>query len=279
MAVSGPDARIPRADSGLARPGERRALPLALVGALSLSAWAVLAVWSASPYARYLEHGGWDRLGALASLCRSVPQGELVIPAALYAVAWLLMITAMMLPTTLPLLGIFSRVTGSRPDGAALLARVVAGYAVAWLGFGLLAHGLDSALHLAAENIDWLVGRGELAGGAVLIAAGAFQFSALKYRCLERCRTPFAFINERWHGRAPAREAFRIGLDHGVFCVGCCWALMLVMFVVGMGNLGWMLLLAAAMAAEKNLPWGRRLRTPIGLGLMAWGGTLAVVSF
>jgi predicted metal-binding membrane protein len=279
MAVLGPEAGAPRADGVRAPTAERRTLPLAFVGGLSLLAWTLLAVWSASPYARYLEHGGWDRLGALAALCRSVPQGELIVPAALYALAWLLMITAMMLPTTLPLLGIFTRVTASRPDGGALLARVVAGYAVAWLGFGLLAHGLDSALHLAAENIDWLVGRGELAGGAVLIAAGAFQFSALKYRCLERCRTPFAFINERWHGRAPAREAFRIGLDHGVFCVGCCWALMLVMFVVGMGNLGWMLLLAAAMAAEKNLPWGRRLRTPIGLGLMAWGGALAVVSF
>ena len=82
----------------------------------------------------------------------------------------------------------------------------------------------------------------------------------------------------RWHGHRPSREAFRIGLDHGVFCVGCCWALMLVMFVVGMGSLGWMLVLAAAMAAEKNLPWGQRLRTPLGLGLIAWGGGLAALS-
>lgn len=254
-------------------------LPLVLVAALALSAWGVLAVWSASPYARYLEHGGWDRAGALAALCRSVPQGELVIPMLVYAFAWLAMITAMMLPTTLPLLGIFNRVTAARPDSGGLMARVIAGYAVAWLGFGLLAHGLDSALHLLAGSLDWLVARGELVGAAILIAAGAFQFSALKYRCLEKCRTPFAFINERWHGRRPAREAFRIGLDHGVFCVGCCWALMLVMFVVGMGNLGWMLLLAAAMAAEKNLPWGRRLRTPIGLGLIVWGGALAAAAF
>ena len=257
---------------------DRQALRLGLIAALSATAWAALAVWSASPYARYLDHGGWGEPGLLAVLCRSLPQGEFAVPALLYSLAWLLMIAAMMLPTTLPLLGIFSRMTASRPDADALLARVVLGYAVAWLGFGLLAHGLDSVLHLAAAKADWLVARGELVGALVLVAAGAFQFSALKYRCLERCRTPFAFVNERWHGRRPSREAFRVGLDHGLFCVGCCWALMLVMFVVGMGNLGWMLIVAAAMAAEKNLPWGRRLRAPLGLGLIAWGGALVAIA-
>jgi predicted metal-binding membrane protein len=276
MAVSGPEGEARRAQNG--RAADPRILPLGLVAALSAAAWAILAAWSASPYARYLEHGGWDRAGALVELCRSFPQGEIVVPALVYALAWLVMIAAMMLPTTLPLLSIFGRVTAARGDAPGLMARVVAGYAVAWLGFGLLAHGLDSGLHLLAGKVEWLAFRGELVGAAILVGAGAFQFSALKYRCLERCRTPFAFINERWHGRRPAREAFRIGFDHGVFCVGCCWALMLVMFVVGMGNLGWMLLLAAAMAAEKNLPWGRRLRTPIGLGLIAWGGALAVAS-
>ena len=256
------------------RAPDRHALRVGLVAALSIGAWTALAGWSASPFARYLDHGGWGAPGLLAALCRSVPQGELVIPALLYALAWLLMIVAMMLPTTLPLLRIFGRMTASRPDAGALMARVVLGYAVAWLGFGLLAHGLDSVLHIAAGKVDWLVARGGLVGAFILVAAGAFQFSALKYRCLERCRTPFAFVNERWHGRRPSREAFRVGFDHGVFCVGCCWALMLVMFVVGMGNLGWMLVLAAAMAAEKNLPWGWRLRTPLGLGLIAWGGAL-----
>ena len=258
---------------------DRHALRLALVAALSATAWAALVAWSASPYARYLDHGGWDAAGLLATLCRSVPQGALVVPALVYALAWLLMITAMMLPTTLPLLDIFGRITAGRPDGGGLLARVIAGYAVAWLSFGLVAHGLDSGLHFIAGKVDWLVARGGLVGAIILVGAGAFQFSALKYRCLERCRTPFAFINERWHGRHPSREAFRIGLEHGIFCVGCCWALMLVMFVVGMGSLGWMLLLAAAMAAEKNLPWGRRLRTPLGVGLIAWGGALAAASF
>ncbi len=260
--------------SSAGRAPDRHALRLGMIAALSAAAWGALALWSVSPYARYLDHGGWGEPGLLAALCRSLPQGELMLPALLYALAWLLMIAAMMLPTTLPLLGLFGRMTAARPDAGRLLACVVAGYTVAWLGFGLLAHGLDSTLHLAAAKGDWWAAHGELVGAAVLLAAGAFQFSALKYRCLERCRTPFAFINARWRGLRPSREAFRLGLEHGLYCVGCCWALMLVMFVVGMGNLGWMLTVAAAMAAEKNLPWGRRLRAPLGLGLIAWGGAL-----
>jgi predicted metal-binding membrane protein len=253
------------------------ALRVGLIAALSAAAWAALAIWSASPYARYLDHGGWGEPAWLRELCRGLPAG-LALAAVLWAVGWLLMIAAMMLPTTVPLLRIFSRMTASRPDATGLLLRVVLGYAVAWLGFGLLAYFLDSMLHLAAAKSVWLVGRGELVGAWVLVAAGAFQFSSLKYRCLERCRTPFAFINARWHGRGPSREAFGIGLAHGAFCVGCCWALMLVMFVVGMGNLGWMLVVAAVMAAEKNLPWGRRLSAPLGLGLIAWGGALVAVT-
>src|SRR5689334_516043 len=199
MAVSGREAAPGSLTGAPAARAPNRRLPLALVAALALGAWGVLAVWSASPYARYLDHGGWDRAGALAAFCRSVPQGELVIPALVYAFAWLLMITAMMLPTTLPLLGIFGRVVSARHDAGALLGCVVAGYAIAWLGFGLLAHGADSLLHAGVSRSGWLTARGWAIGAIVLAGAGAFQFSALKYRCLEKCRTPFAFVNARWH--------------------------------------------------------------------------------
>jgi predicted metal-binding membrane protein len=258
--------------AGTASPGAR--WPAALIVTLVVAAWGTLALWSASPYVRYLDHGGWLGAEWLEAICRAVPQGGIVVPALIYAAAWLLMIVAMMLPTTLPLLRIFERVTAGRPDAGALLALVVLGYAAAWSGFGLLAHAADSAIHVAAAKFPWLTLHGWVVGAVVLALAGAFQFSSLKYRCLERCRTPFGFVNARWHGRRPAREALRIGFDHGLFCVGCCWALMLVMFVVGMGNLGWMLVLAAVMAAEKNLPWGRRLAAPVGVGLLAWAGAV-----
>jgi predicted metal-binding membrane protein len=209
-------------------------------------------------------------------LCRAIPQGDIIVPALLHALAWVLMIAAMMLPTTYPLLSMVRRVSAGRPDRTRLLALVVTGFAAAWLGFGVLAHGADALLRWAAGQSGWFVAHGWVVGAAVLAGAGLFQWSSLKYRCLDRCRTPFGFVNSRWHGRSPAREAFRIGIDHGLFCVGCCWALMVTMFVVGAGNIGWMLVLAAVMAAEKNLPWGRRLATPVGVALIGWAGAIVV---
>ena len=257
---------------------DRRALFWALLALLVVASWGALALWSASPYARYLEHGGWVDAGLLAELCRAVPQGEVLVPAGLHAAAWVLMIAAMMLPTAFPLLAMFRRITGERHDAARLSALVVFGFFVAWFVFGLVAHLADAGVQRAAAGSPWFVTHGWIVGAAVLAGAGLFQWSALKYRCLEACRTPFTFVGARWHGRAPAREAFRIGLDHGLFCVGCCWALMLVMFVVGIGSVGWMLALAAVMAAEKNLSWGRRLRTPLGIGLVAWAGVVALAN-
>ena len=254
-----------------AQPGGR-ALFWPLLSLLVVASWGVLFLWSASPYGRLLDHGGWGDAGALAALCRAVPQGDVVVPVVLHALAWALMIAAMMLPTTFPLLAMFRRITGARPDAGRLAALVVLGFLAAWLVFGIAAHLVDAAVRWGAARSGWFVTNGWMIGAAVLAGAGLFQWSALKYRCLDECRTPFGFVAARWHGRSPSREALRIGVDHGLFCVGCCWALMLTMFVVGIGSVGWMLGLAALMAAEKNLPFGRRLRTPVGLGLLAAAG-------
>ena len=259
-----------------AHAASRGLLISSLLGLLVLAAWGALALWSASPYGRYLEHGGWEDAGALAALCRVVPQGGVVVPAVLHAAAWMLMIAAMMLPTTFPLIAMFRRIAGARPDAGRLVALVLAGFFVAWGAFGVLAHAADEALRWLAGREPWFIANGWMVGAVVLAGAGAFQWSRLKYLCLDQCHTPFAFVAARWHGRSPAREAFRLGVDHGIFCVGCCWALMVLMFVVGMGSLGWMLLLAAVMAAEKNLPFGRRLRTPLGVALVCWAGAIVM---
>jgi predicted metal-binding membrane protein len=256
----------------------RRAAFFALMVGLIGAAWLTLWLWSASPYGRYLDHGRWTDTGMLASLCKALPGGDVVLPALLYAAGWVLMIAAMMLPTTLPILDMFRRMTAGRADRNRLVGLVVIGYLAVWLGFGLMAHALDWLLHVVAQQLPWLALNGWVVGVVVLGGAGAFQFSALKYRCLEKCHTPFSFISARWRGQAPAREALRLGLDHGAFCVGCCWALMLLMFVVGAGSIGWMLALAAVMAAEKNLPGGQRLRTPLGLGLIGWAGGLFLLN-
>jgi predicted metal-binding membrane protein len=135
-----------------------------------------------------------------------------------------------------------------------LMALLVTGYLAAWAGFGIAAHLLDAAVHAGARQSEWLMLNGWAIGAAVLAGAGLFQFSRLKYHCLDKCRAPFGFIAERWHGPHPWQSALRLGLDHGVYCVGCCWAIMLLMFVVGTGNVGWMLALGAIMAVEKNMP-------------------------
>jgi len=247
---------------------------LPLIGGLILLAWLTLAIWEMSPYGRYLDHGQWTEIGLAASLCRVLPEGPVVLPALLYVSGWLLMSVAMMLPTTLPLMSIFARLTAARPDRGLLMALVVTGYLAVWGAFGLAAHLIDALLHAIIIGSPWLTFNGWVIGAVVLGVAGAFQFSALKYHCLDKCRTPFSFINEHWRGQGARWHAFRLGIDHGVFCVGCCWAIMLMMFVVGTGSVGWMLALGAVMAIEKNLPWGRRLSAPLGIGLLLWSAAI-----
>jgi predicted metal-binding membrane protein len=151
----------------------RRAFPALLVGLIAL-AWLTLFLWELSPHGRYLDHGKWTELGLGAWLCRAVPAGPVIVPALLYALGWVLMIAAMMLPTTLPLLGMFARVTERRADRTALLALLIAGYLAVWLAFGLAAHAVDYGLHSLAGWAPWLSLNGWLVGAAVLAMAGAF---------------------------------------------------------------------------------------------------------
>ncbi|MBR0683489.1 DUF2182 domain-containing protein [Roseomonas eburnea] len=246
-------------------PHDRHFLPL-FAGTM-LIAWAALGVWDLSPYARYLEHD-WTRLGLAAGLCTAVPAGELLVPTMLYAGGWMLMTAAMMLPTTLPLATMFRRMTMGRPDGGSLMAFLFGGYLLVWFGFGVAAHLLGMVVLGMARASLWLAFNGWAVGFVILLAAGLFQFSPLKYRCLDGCRSPLAFVLARWAGRRPRFESLRIGFAHGLSCVGCCWLLMLLMFVVGTGSLGWMLALGALMALEKNSRWGRRLAAPIGVALL-----------
>jgi predicted metal-binding membrane protein len=231
----------------------RRPFVVALTGLVFL-AWLALWAWGQSPYGRFLSH-------------------ETIDSAALpvFVLGWTLMVVAMMLPTSLPLIAMFERLTRRRPDHLALIALLLVGYLSAWACFGLLVNAADLVLHNLVRLVPWLSEHAWLVGAVTLVGAGAYQFSSVKYRCLEKCRSPFSFIAEHWRGAGEARQAFRLGVSHGLFCVGCCWLLMLLMFAVGVGNLGWMLLLGAIMAIEKNMTWGRQISTPLGVGLIAWG--------
>jgi predicted metal-binding membrane protein len=256
--------------------GARRgAVPI--LAALVAVCWGALWLCGEGPYGRYLEHGRWTDAGPAAALCRALPAGNVVLPLALYAGGWLLMTAAMMLPTTLPLVDRFERIAQRRPDRPRLVTLLIGGYLAVWAGFGVAAHVADAALHELARRSFWLSWNGWVVGSLILAIAGLFQFSRLKYRCLARCRAPYGFIAKHWRGPRPYRDALTLGLDHGWFCLGCCWAIMLLLFVVGTGNIGWMLALGALMALEKNARWGARLSRPLGGALLA--GATGIAAF
>lgn len=228
----------------------------------------VLWAWERSPYGRYLNHAELELIGVQTGSSAIVQQ------AGLYVAGWVLMTVAMMLPTTVPLLQAFRAVSARRANRNGLLLLVVAGYLAVWLGFGIAAHVFDFGLHGIYDRSAWLQGNAWVFGAGPLLLAGAFQFSSLKYRCLDKCRSPLSFVMQYWRGAREARHSFLLGIHHGAFCVGCCWALMFLMFAVGLGSIGWMLVLACVMAIEKNMPWGRRLAAPVGVVLLAWGALI-----
>jgi predicted metal-binding membrane protein len=239
----------------LRTPQDGRWYRLAL-GGLILGAWGALVLWGASPYAALLDHAANEAGG---------PPLGVRLPA--FVIGWTLMTVAMMLPSSLPLVHLFRRMLIDRPDAGGLLARLLVGYLAVWALFGVAAYLGDVILHLgiaAAPGAAWLV------APAVVMVAGAYQFTSLKQACLEQCRSPYSFLVAHWRGRRAGWDAFRLGVRHGLFCLGCCWTLMLVLFAVGGMNLGWMLGLGALMAAERATTWGRGLSRPLGFVLIAW---------
>jgi predicted metal-binding membrane protein len=235
-------------------PHRDQAILGGLLAALAVAAWVALKLWEGSPYGRYLHHEG------------SV--GALPLEASLFAVGWLLMIVAMMLPSSVPLVMTFAALIGRRRRPGLLVALLLVGYLLVWGAFGLAAWLADRGVHAAVDALPWLAAHPQLIMGTTLLGAGLWQFSPLRDRCLEECRSPLGFVLNRWRGTSERREAMAMGIAHGAFCVGCCWSLMLVMFGVGLANVAAMLVLGGLTAVEKNLPWGRRLTRPLGVALV-----------
>jgi predicted metal-binding membrane protein len=241
-------------------------LVLLLVG----TAWLALVLWGRSPYGSYLDHTQFGELGIDLS-------ADYALRAAVFISGWSLMIVAMMLPTSLPLFLLFRTLTRNRPNRNQLMILLIGGYLAVWVTFGTLAHAGDLGLHEAVAAWHWLEDRAWLLAAVPLLLAGGYQFTPLKYMCLDKCRSPYSFVTSHWHGRNPRLDALRLGLAHGLFCVGCCWSLMLLMFAVSLGNVAWMLALAIVMAAEKNFSWGRRLSVPLGAVLLVGGVTVLIL--
>ena len=239
-----------------------------LLAALIALAWVSLLAWGQSPYSRFLDHE------ALTDVT-----GEDIRLLLFFVAGLTLMIFAMMLPTTMPLIALFRNITSERPNHLALVGLLTAGYLAVWLAYGVMVHLADLGVHEASEKIRWLDTTDWVIGAGTLLLAGVYQFTPLKYHCLDKCRSPFSFINRRWSGGNEQIQSFRIGVDHGIFCLGCCWTLMLLMFGVGAGNIGWMFMLGGVMGVEKNMPWGRRLSAPLGITLIGSGVLVTLVHY
>jgi len=195
-----------------------------------------------------------------------------------YIGVWVTMTAAMMLPSAVPVVWLFARISDGRTSGAAsrltLPACFVAGYLVAWCGFGLAAYAADRlVVRLAGDALAW-DRAGPYVAGAAVGAAGLYQLSPLKRACLRHCRTPLHLFVHGW--RPGARGAVRLGVEHGGYCVGCCWGLMLALFAVGVMSLFWMAALALVIFAEKVLPTGERVAQGVAVGLVALGLWIAV---
>jgi len=188
----------------------------------------------------------------------------------LVAAMWSAMMVAMMVPSAAPAILLYATVhrrsQGSPPPTAAFLA----GYLACWLGFSLLA----AWLQLAATSPISMALSSPTISGMLLIVAGLYQLSPLKDACLGRCRSPAQLLAR--HYRPGAMGAARLGLLHGAYCLGCCWLLMALLFVVGVMNLAWVAALALLVAAEKLLPRGEWIARVAGVAMVAWGVAIFV---
>jgi predicted metal-binding membrane protein len=190
---------------------------------------------------------------------------------------WWVMMVAMMLPSAAPMLLLFARVNRKdRSAGAPLVptALFAGGYLLGWGGFCAVAAALQWGLESARLLSPMLVTTNRWLGAGILIAAGLSQFTPLKAMCLRRCRTPLGFLLGNW--RSGRLGALRMGLEHGAFCLGCCWFLMALLFFGGVMNLYWIAGLAVFVLLEKTVPLGHWLGRLAGAVLVAWGGALAI---
>ena len=193
---------------------------------------------------------------------------------------WAGMMVAMMLPSAAPMILTFAAVSRNRRRQERSYVPVtifVTGYVAIWTAFSLLAAFAQWLLHRQALLSPAMASRSAWLGGVLLLAAGVFQFTPLKHACLTQCRAPFDFIMTRW--REGAGGAFRMGVEHGLFCTGCCWALMGLLFVAGVMNILWIAVLSLIVGLEKLLPRGLWLSSATGVILTAWGAWLIVASF
>ena len=241
-----------------------RAIVLLSLAAATLLAWAYL-VLGAGIEMETMDMGGGQMM---AMSPEWTPAYGLVV-----FLMWAVMMVAMMLPSAAPVtLLVLSIARKRREAGTAAglsTAPFVFGYLAVWFAFAAVATVLQWRLDAADQLSEMMALASTLVAGGVLILAGIYQWTPLKQACLRHCRSPLDFIMHHW--RDGALGAFVSGARHGVFCFGCCWMLMALLFVGGIMNLAWIAAIALLVLIEKTLPWGRRVSQVTGVVLVAWG--------
>ena len=222
-----------------------RTVTLAGLFTLSLLAWLYL-----------LSGAGIEPMTGMAGMAPGWP---------LVAAMWSAMMVAMMVPSAAPAILLYATVHRRSQDSPPPTGAFLAGYLACWIGFSLLA----AQLQIAATSPMSMALESGIVSGALLVAAGLYQLSPLKDACLGRCRSPAQFLARNY--RPGAVGAARLGLLHGAYCLGCCWLLMALLFVVGVMNLAWVAALTLLVAAEKLLPGGPWISRVSGVLLIGWG--------
>jgi predicted metal-binding membrane protein len=184
----------------------------------------------------------------------------------IFLACWQVMTVGMMLPSSMPMVYMIVHAGRQQKRPHAVPAAFLAAYALVWTAFALVAFLGDTRIHWLVDHWFWLYTHSWLIGATTFAIAGVFQFTPLKGRCLKQCRSPFSFFVRYY--REGVGAAWCLGLRHGAFCLGCCWALMLVMFGIGVGSLLSMALLTGVMIVEKTYPRGQRLSPVIGIILL-----------
>jgi len=246
---------------------QRRAILVALL-ALSAVSWAVV-LWQAGT----MQPVGDGMAGGMVNGAAGLTMG---MSAPIFLAIWVVMMAAMMLPSAAPMILMFDAIQAGKARGGRPTVPTsvfVAGYLIVWAAFGVVAFTaalLAGALSDAWPDLAMLAPR---VAGAVIVAAGIYQLTPLKQACLSKCRTPTQFVLTSWRDGLPG--AFRMGLGHGAYCLGCCWLLFVVLFPLGIMNVAAMAVVALLVLAEKTLPVGRRISQLVGVVLVGVG--LAIV--
>jgi predicted metal-binding membrane protein len=219
---------------------------------------------------------------AMGGMAMGTPQAPSPATWVLMIAMWWVMMIAMMSPSAAPAILLYARVhrhsvaQGQIDPKLAPTGAFAAGYLLVWLAFSVAAASLQWLLVQAGLVSELMMGsQNRWLSGALLIAAGLYQLSPLKGLCLEHCRSPAKFMTNHW--RPDARGAARLGILHGAYCVGCCWALMALLFVGGVMNLIWIAALSILVLVEKLTPIGPTLARGLGVVLVIWGGVTLFV--